>query len=305
MKKIEKVSLIGLGAIGAAYAGKFYEKNPECLKIIADQKRMDRMKQGVVINDKTYHFHCVLPEEECEPADLLLIAVKFHHLEQAIQDIKNHVGPNTIILSLLNGISSEEIIGKVYGMDKMLYSMCMGIDALRENDKVSYSNLGKVYFGEKHNTSFSPKVKKVKEVFDEVGIEYIIPENMWDTLWWKFMINVGINQTSAVLKAPYGVFLSIKEAGELMESAMQEVIHISEKMGVRLKEEQIREFYDVIRKMSPHNKTSMLQDMEAHRKTEVEMFGGTVCELGKKYGVPTPINETLYRLIRVLEQKNK
>lgn len=303
MKKIEKVSLIGLGAIGSVYASKFYDKDPESITIIANKERKEKMKQGVLINNKTYYFNCVLPEEECEPADLVLIAVKFHHLEQTIKDIRNHVGSNTIILSLLNGISSEEIIGNVYGMDKMLYSMCMAIDALREDGKVSYTNLGQIYYGEKENKTLSPKVKAVKEAFDEVGIETVIPENMWEKLWWKFMINVGANQVSAVLTTPYGELRSMKETKELMASAMKEVIAVAKEEGVNLREEQITEFFKVLQQLSPENKTSMLQDIEAHRKTEVEIFAGSVCELGRKHGISTPVNETLYRMIRTLEQK--
>lgn len=302
MKKPEKIALIGLGAIGAAYAARIYDRDPHSIRIVADARRAGQIEKGITVNNKVYRFSCVSPQAESGPADLVLVAVKFHQLGQAIADIKKQVGPETVIASLMNGISSEEIIGRVYGMDKMLYAMCNGIDAVREADKVSYTSFGKVYFGEKSNTVLSERVRAVKELFERCGIPYVIPDNMPDTLWYKFMINVGINQCSAVLKAPYGVFLDVKEAGELMESAMLEVVTLAEKVGVRLEREQIAGFYPIIRTLSPQGKTSMLQDVEAKRKTEVEMLGGEVCELGKKYGVPTPVNETLFRQIRTIEQ---
>lgn len=115
MKKIQKVSLIGLGAIGAAYAGKFYDKDPESIKIIADRERVEKLKKGLVINDKLYNFRCVLPEEEGEPADLILVAVKFHHLEQTIN--VNCIAPGFIatdrLKSRLDSAGSEKYLRNV------------------------------------------------------------------------------------------------------------------------------------------------------------------------------------------------
>lgn len=306
MKKIKNISMIGVGAIGAAYASRLYGMDPGCIKIITDSKRRERyLEDGFIINDKTYNFNYVLPEEKCEPADLVMIAVKYHNLEQAIDDIKEHVGPDTIILSLLNGISSEEIVGARYGMDKMLYSLCVSIDAVRIKNKIHFTNIGEIQFGEKENKIYSPKVESVKELFEMANIPYTIPENMLYALWWKFMINVGINQTSAILRAPYGVFLNIEEAYDLMESTMKEVVELSKKVGVNLDEDGIQKFREILKAMSPEGKTSMLQDIEAGRKTEVEMFGGTVCELGRKYKVPTPINEALFKTIRTIEKMSQ
>lgn len=306
MKRLERISMIGLGAIGAAYGSKLYDMDPECLRVIVSKERAERYsKNGFIINNKTYNFSYVLPEEDSGPADLILVAVKYHDLPQAIEDIKNHVGPDTIIVSLMNGILSEEIIGKEYGMERMLYAMCLAIDAVREGNNIKLSSFGEIHFGEKKNTVYSSKVLAVKELFERAGINYEIPEDMLRTLWWKFMINTGINQTSAVLRAPYGVFCQVKEAYDFMVSTMEEVLQLSEKMGISLNEEDIARFGEVLKKLAPDGKTSMLQDIEAGRKTEVEMLSGTVCELGRKYGVSTPVNEALFRMIRTLEYMGK
>ncbi|RYM05810.1 2-dehydropantoate 2-reductase [Sporolactobacillus sp. THM7-7] len=302
MSTIEKISLIGMGAIGCAYGHKLYDLAPEKLRVIADAERIKRYrKNGFVINGKPYDFQYVSPEEKVEPADLIIMAVKFNQLQQAISDIRNHVGEKTIILSLLNGISSEEIIGEAYGMDKILYALCNGIDANREGTHVDFSTYGVVVFGEKTNTEYTPKVRAVKELFERTGIQYKIPENMIRALWFKFMVNVGINQASAVTRGKYGAFQTSETARELMKSAMREVIRISVKAGINLNEGDIEYQLGVIEKMNPQGRTSMLQDIESGRKTEVDMFSGTVCQLGKKYGVPTPVNQTLYRIIKTIE----
>ena len=142
----------------------------------------------------------------------------------------------------------------------------------------------------------------MKELFEKADIPYNIPEDMLHELWWKFMVNVGINQISAVLKAPYGVFQKVKDAEELMKTASNEVIQLSCKAGINLKADAINEFIKVLSKLAPEGKTSMLQDIEAGRKTEVDIFSGTVIELGKKYGVATPVNNMLYKMIKTMEQ---
>lgn len=305
-RTINKVYISGLGAIGSSYAAKLYETDPELVTVIADRKRIERYcEQGVQVNGKSYPFRYLEQEITGETADLILIAVKQHQLDESIRAIRNFVGEKTIILSLLNGISSEELVGKEFGMEKMLYSFVVGTDAVRKGTNTTFSKLGKIVFGEKNNSEYSEKVLLVKDLFERTGIPYEIPVNMLKELWWKFMMNVGINQVSALLKAPYGVFQKNGDARELMEMASMEVIRISEKAGIHLSAEDLQNSIKVINTLAPDGKTSMLQDVEAGRKTEVEIFAGTVVKLGREYGVATPVNEFLLKAIRTMEQFNK
>ena len=302
MSNIKDIYVSGLGAIGSTYAGKLFDMDPGCVTVIASEERIRRYEErGVIINGKPYPFNYIRPGEGNATADLIIIAVKQHHLEQSISDISRFTGSNTIIMSLLNGISSEEIIGRTYGMDKMLYAFCVGTDSVREGTAVNYSNIGRIIFGEKTNKELSGKVSAVKELFEKAGIPHAVPEYMIREQWWKFMMNVGINQVSAILKAPYGVFQKVKEARDLMLMASKEVILISEKAGINLNEEDIKKYMSIIDTLAPEGKTSMLQDVEALRKTEVEIFAGTVMELGIKHGVETTVNNTLYKMIKTLE----
>jgi len=303
VEKIQKVYLIGLGAIGSAYAAKMEEAEPGLVKVIVDQKRYAAYRQQPVsVNGVPYRFALVTPEAAAEKADLLLIAVKGYDLAEAIQAIKPFVGKETIILSLLNGITSEEELGRVYGPEKLLYSFVVATDATREGRTTRYSTLGRIVFGERENKVYSAKVQKVKELFDRTGVPYEIPGDMLRELWWKFMMNVGVNQVSAVLKAPYGVFQRVQAARDLMAMACREVIRIAGQRGINLTEDDIDLCLRTIDQLAPEGKTSMLQDVEAGRRTEVESFAGTVTALGEKYGVATPVNACLKLMITTLEQ---
>ncbi|NLY90893.1 MAG: ketopantoate reductase family protein [Firmicutes bacterium] len=303
MGTIRRVYLIGLGAIGSAYAAKMAEVEPGLVKVIVDAKRRAAyQQQAVMVNGVPYRFPLVTPEEAVEKADLILIAVKGYHLAEAALAIKPFVGEGTIILSLLNGITSEEELGRLYGPEKLLYSFVVATDATREGRATRYSTLGRIVFGERENKVYSSKVQMVKELFDRTGVPYEIPGDMLRELWWKFLLNVGVNQVSAVLRAPYGAFHKVEEVRALTAMACREVVQIARRIGINLKEDDIAGCLRVIDGLAPEGKTSMLQDVEAGRKTEVESFAGAVVALGEKYGVPTPVNACLKLMITAIER---
>ncbi|MBP7175744.1 MAG: ketopantoate reductase family protein [Thermoclostridium sp.] len=303
MSKIKRVYLIGLGAIGGMIACRLQEHGHCELKIIVDdQRRKKYMEQGVTINGKACCFDFLSPDEADETADLIILAVKNHHLDAAIKQIRPFVGQNTHILSLLNGIDSEMVIGREFGIEKLLYSFIVATDAVRIGTNIQYSNIGKIFFGEKGMSTPSSRVEMIRSLFESADIPCEIPKDILRELWWKFMMNVGVNQTSAILKAPYGVYARSQTARDLMRDACLEVVQVAQKAGIALVEADIDTCYTILANLSADKKTSMLQDVEACRKTEVEAFSGTVIRLGQEYGVQTPVNQVLNQMIRVIEE---
>lgn len=302
---IKRVSIIGLGALGILFGHHLSKKMPkEDLRIIADQERIQRYEtDNVYCNGERCQFHYVTPEEFCDPADLLIFTVKFSGLKNAIQAVKHHVGEDTIILSALNGITSEAIIGDTYGMEKVLYSVAQGMDAVKVGNELTYDHMGMICFGDRESGLLSDKAKSVAAFFDEVGFPYEIDLQMVKRQWGKFMLNVGVNQTVAVYKRNYGEIQKEGPARDTMISAMREVIALSEKEGVHLTEDDLHYWLHVLGTLSPEGKPSMAQDIEANRHSEVELFAGTVLERGKKYGVPTPVNKELYDRIQTMESQ--
>lgn len=303
MKEIKNIAILGAGAMGASYASMFFDSPEFSTVVVAREPRYGRLKtEGLTVNRKRYSIPVVHPDEAVPPADLIIVALKCHNLPDAVHDLANLVGDETIIISVMNGLDSEEYLGAVYGMDKVLYAIAVGIDALREGNSVVYTTSGKIFFGEADNSDVSEKVRRVQDAFDRAGLKYETPSDMIRMLWWKLMINVGINQASAVMRAPYGVFQSSPEARALVDTLMREVVVIAERIGVNLVERDLGDWNAVLKTLSPKGKTSMLQDIEAGRKTEVEVFAGKVVELGRKHGIPTPVNQTFLSVIHVLEQ---
>lgn len=289
--------------MGSFYAAKFFERDPESVFLLAGGERFDRLKQhGLVVNDT--HYPCAVrnPEDPGEPADLVLVTVKYQHLPQAAREMANVVGEKTLILSAMNGIDSEEILAGHYGWERVLYGVALGIDAQRSENRVSYTKEGVLYWGRAENTPPDPKVEEVGNLLDAAGIPNETPGDMLRVLWWKYMINCGANQVSAMLRVPYGALQRIEESRLLMESAMAEVVDLAAAVGVDLRREDMDTWYSVLDSLSPEGRTSMCQDIEAGRKTEVEMFAGKVLELAGEHGISVPANRFLFQAVRSLEK---
>jgi 2-dehydropantoate 2-reductase len=302
MPPITSIAIVGAGAMGGAYAA-MLDAVPEFETVfVARGARAARLaREGLIVNDRPLNLPVVRPGQATAPVDLIMVALKHHHLEEALPDMAPFIGAQTAIISIMNGLESEETIGARYGKDKVLPAIAVGIDALREGNRISHRSPGRLIFGEAENRIISPRVRRVQETFTRAGVPHETPEDMRRTLWWKFMINVGMNQASAVTGATYGVFRTSKDVRALMQALMEEVITLAGAYNVNLSAQDIEDWLAILPDLAPDGKTSMLQDMEAGRPTEVDIFGGKVVSLGRERGIPTPVNAALLNIIRVLE----
>ncbi|MCL6572980.1 MAG: ketopantoate reductase family protein [Bacillus sp. (in: Bacteria)] len=301
--EIKKVSIIGLGALGILFGHHLSKKMPYAdLRIIADRDRIKRYEnEHVYCNGERSKFTYMTPEQLCEPADLIIITVKYDGLTDAIQAIHKHVGENTIILSALNGITSEVVIGQVYEIDKILYCVAQGMDAVKVGNQLSYDHMGLLCFGEREPGIISETVQRVAAFFEKMEVPYEVDTNMVKRQWGKFMLNVGVNQTVAVYESNYGKVQSEGQARDMMLAAMREVIALSEKEGIFLTEADLDYWLSILATLNPDGKPSLAQDVEANRHSEVELFAGTVLEIAEKHRVSTPVNKKLYDRIKIME----
>jgi 2-dehydropantoate 2-reductase len=303
MREIKTVAVIGLGALGTMFGHHLSKRmGKEDLRIIADKERMERYRrEKVYSNGEECNFAYAAPEETTGPADLILIAVKYLQLNDALCAIKNQVGQNTLILSLLNGITSEGIIGNAYGADKVIYCVAQGMDAVKVGNLLTYKNMGRLCIGPLDGGPFPEKVQRVKSFFERVDFPYEVDEHMQKRMWGKFMLNVGVNQTVAVFGPCYGDIQQEGTQRDTMIAAMREVIALSGLEGVFLTEEDLQYWLRILGTLDPNGKPSMRQDVEARRFSEVALFSGAVLELSKKHGIYTPVNQMLHDAILAVE----
>ena len=254
---MRKILICGLGAVGLTYAVKF--KNGSELKILVDEERYKRYTQNKpVFNGVEQMFDYILPSDKSFQPDLIIIAVKAQGLESAIENIKNFVHKDVIIISLLNGISSEEKIQEIYPNAKVLKSYFIGHSAVRKGNSVTQDGVGEIVV---------EKSSKLKEIFDEFKINYKMPDDINYSMWLKYTMNLFSNQVSAILNMNFGELKRNSAFIDFAQKIIAEVRLVAEKKGVQNLENLEKDALDFLQKMCDEGKTSMLQDVLAGRKT--------------------------------------
>ena len=301
MKPIESSALIGLGALGILFGWPMQRHTPAgrfC--VIADAPRIARYQaEPALFNGERCDFRYCTPEQGA-PADLVLVAVKATALEAAARQIRPFVGPDTVIISVLNGITSEETLERLYP-GRLLWSVALGMDATRTGRTLACKNPGLIQLGERDG-SITPRLQAAAEYLAGCGIRVEVCTDILYKQWHKLMMNDGLNQAAAVYGLTYGGLRSPGPAQDAMMQAMHEVVTLAGREGVPLPADAPETW---LRGMMPafaaDAMPSMRQDVLARRPTEVEQFAGVICRLGKKHGVPTPVNDFFYARIREIE----
>lgn len=305
MNEIKKVLVCGIGAIGSIYADKIEKYSPENLRVLVDETRFERYKKNpTIFNDRILNFNYILPSATDFKADLIIIATKFDGLNDVIQNIKNFVKEDTVILSLLNGVTSEKIIAQTYGAEKLLYSYYIGHSAVRNGRHITHDGVNTIVFGS-DNVNDIKNENKVKIFFEKVEINYLIPKDIIHSLWLKYMLNVSANQTTAIFRMTFGEMFKNEKCMEFAINIMKEVQAIAKVQGVNNSETLIDEALESLKTMTPDGKTSMLQDIEAGRKTEVDMFAGTIIKMGLEHNIPTPYNKIIKEILEIIYRQQE
>lgn len=299
--EIQSVAIVGMGALGLMYGEHIQrEMGKGAVRFVMDSARCLRHRDEIYTVNGVRQDFGLVDCGEATPADLVIVATKYNGLESALDVMANLVGENTIIISVMNGISSEQIIAGRYGDKNLVYCVAIGMDAMRDGTDLWYTNKGKLQIGAL-KAEQGPALEALAGFFDSIRMPYSVERDILRALWGKFLLNVGINQTCMVYGTTYEGALNTGEIFEAMSGAMHEVILIAQKEGVRLTEEDYRNYINILRTLKPDGYPSMRQDALAGRKSEVELFAGTVIRIAAKHGVPVPVNEFYYKKIRGME----
>lgn len=298
--KIKTVALLGAGAVGAYFIWGLSEKMGDNFCVVAKGARKERLeKEGLIINGKQYALNVKEPDE-VKNVDLLLVSSKQDGLNEALDDIKGMVGEKTIVLSLLNGVKSEEIIGNAIGMEHILYSV-MRIASVRKGNEIIFDPeiTAGVFMGEKDCKEPTERVLAVQELFENAGIRNHFMEDIILDMWHKYASNIAQNLPQAILGLGFGAYKDSEHVHYIASQLWKEVAHVANAKGILFSEE-----LTLFAGGNMAARFSTLQDLDAKRHTEIDMFAGEMIRMGKEYGIATPYCEYTYHLIKALEEKN-
>ena len=289
------VVLLGAGAIGVLPAALLVKDPAVKLSVAADAARVARYREeGIFLNGDELPFSYSTPEE-LTGADLVLIATKMPALAEALENVAPAVTEKTVFLPLLNGISAYEVIKSRFPQNPVLKGFHLGHASVRIGNRISHDGVGTIYCGGE-----KPALEFAVNVLKSAGVDVEAPENFEVAMWQKFVLNVGINQTQAFYRADYGTVQKDPKMLRFVWDLMEEAVAVGRACGVELGDEVIDSAMMVVCKMPSAVKTSMLQDVEAGRKTEVDAFAGTVCCLAEKFGIDVPKNRSVLQKMKGL-----
>ena len=300
--KIQSVAVLGAGAVGSYVIWGLSERKDIKLGVIAEDERAGRLKKGCRINDVTYHPDVWTPQE-AHGVDLLIVCLKYGALPGALESIRAIVGENTIVMSLMNGVDSEDIIAEAIGASHMIYSV-IKVASHKEDDGyyfVPETTIG-IIFGELQAPYDSERVQAIEALFADTGIHYRSTEFAREEMWSKFRLNVCNNLPQAILGAGVGCYTDSEHMTAISDGLRRELEAVAAAKGIDMSKIEASSKHGSPVRASA--KFSTLQDIEAGRHTEIDMFSGALMRMGKELGIPTPYNEYTYHMIKALEEKN-
>ena len=310
MKPIENVAIVGFGSLGAMYAACFgAAMGPERVFVVADAARTERYRaEAATFNGEPVRVTYLTYEEAAEraavqPFDVVLYAVKYGALPEAIEQSSPLVSLDTAVISVLNGITSEEVLAERFGWDRVLLCIAQQMDSRKVGAVVTAGCVGVMALGvrDPEDAAQRANLARVTEWLAAVEQPFIVPADIQHQLWGKLICNVGVNQACAVYDCCFNGIHVPGEAREAMIAAMGEVAAVGRACGIALTDDDVAYWLDIIDHLNPAGMPSLRQDVLARRPTEVELFSGTINRLGAAHGIPTPQNERFYAAIKELE----
>ena len=300
--EIKTVAVLGAGAVGSYVIWGLSRRKDIRLGVIAEGERAERMKKGCLINGTVYHPEVWTPQDARE-TDLLIVALKYGALPAALEGIRMITGENTTVMSLMNGVDSEELISEKIGASHVLHSLIKIASHKEENGYYfnPETTIG-IIFGELTAPYQSERVQAVESLFKDTGLHYRVTEHIREEIWSKFRLNVCNNLPQAILGAGVGCYQDSVHMKQISEGLRRELEVVAAAKGIDISQADSSSSHGSA--VPPSARYSTLQDLDAGRHTEIDMFSGALVRMGRELGIPTPYNEYTWHMIKALEEKN-
>ena len=305
-----KIVMLGAGALGSTIGGTLAMGGNDVHFVDMWQEHVDLInKDGLhMTNEKEDWYVRVDARTTADTigeADLVIVLVKSFATKQAVEQLKqtNVIGKNTLVMSLQNGLGNEETIASVIGSENVISGKTYGGGRLIQAGSISAGVQGKwTYIGEL-NGEITDRIQTVCNVFNDAGLLCEVSDNIKGLIWDKLLINVAAGALCGITRLPYGPLYEEDYIKDVAVAAIQEGIQVAKAAGVVLKSEDPQYPWVAASEGLPGTfKTSILQSLELKRPTEIDFINGSIVEWGKKYGIATPVNQTLVACVKGIEK---
>jgi 2-dehydropantoate 2-reductase len=302
-----RVAVVGAGAMGCLYGGHLAEAGVGVTLVDIWREHVDAINgNGLhitgVSGDRLVHVSATTDPETVGEIDLVLMFVKSYDTAQAMRGSKPLIGDDTYVLTLQNGLGNLEAITEAVGAGRVLGGTTSHGSTLVCPGEIRHAGVGPTVIGALDRGSRS-MVEKVAEIFNDAGLQTRVSGDVRSDIWGKLLVNLGINALTALTGLRNGQLLDVPELRRLMRLAVEEGMRVAEADGVYLGPlNHVAHVYEVA-EATGTNRSSMLQDVDRGRRTEIDALNGAVVRLGEKLGVETSVNRALTALVKGLEHR--
>jgi 2-dehydropantoate 2-reductase len=304
-----KIAIFGTGAVGGYFGGRLAQAGHDVTFIARDAHLQAIKSKGLKVNSIKGDFSIHPAQATDRPesigtAELILCGVKSWQVAEIADQLKPLIGPDTIIITLQNGVESHKILSDAIGTKHVLPGMCQLISLVEGPGSISHKGIDPYLSIGELDCSSSQRLAEISNVFSQVeGVTLNISRDILKELWLKFMIIAPWSGLGAVTRAPVGVFRSLPETRELLQQSIQEVYSVGKAHGVDLPENAVDKTIDFIDNVPAAGTASMQRDVIAGKPSELHEQCGAVVRLGKEKGVRTPVNRYIYHSLLPLEHR--
>jgi 2-dehydropantoate 2-reductase len=302
-----KIVVVGSGSIGSLY-GAFLSRfeNTEVILVGRNPHVSAIQSKGLkikgILGNHIFKLKAMKDASEVDKADLVIVTTKTYDTLTAAQSAKHLIDTGASVLLIQNGLGTEELVAKQLNTTKVLRATtCMG--ALRTSPGVvTATGRGLTEIGSRYPENYE-LVEKLSRMLKAVGFDVRTSKNIEGVVWTKTLVNCGINPVGALTGLSNGEVYRNKALRGLIVRLVKEAVQVVEALGIELTTEDPVRYALGTAKATGDNINSMLQDLQAGKRTEIDAITGEVIRLAKQLGIETPSSNAVYALVKALESK--
>jgi 2-dehydropantoate 2-reductase len=292
-----RVVVFGAGSLGSLVGGLLTRRHD--VTLVGRQPHIQAIEEsGLVIAgvvEAVVVPHAVESVKDLQQADMVVITVKSYDTSAALEAVRPLVKEGTLVVSLQNGLNNAELFTMAYPGKAVIGVTSLGATKSGPG-RVFYAGEGDTYFGVWKGDK--TVAEKVVEVFNSIGLDSYATEDITAEVWAKAIINAAINPLTAIARCKNGRILKDESLLKVAEMACREGESVARASRVDLGVEDMFDRVKLVLRKTSENKSSMLQDVERRKRTEIDEISGEIVRRAEAAGVDTPVNLTLWLLVR-------
>jgi len=300
-----KTVIIGVGAMGSLFGGLLALSGENVLLVDLGKEKIESIRRkGLMIEEhgKTVNVsvNAVTDVTSVGKAELVIYFVKTYQTEKAVSDSLALQKENTIFLTLQNGLGNEQLICKAVDQKKVMLGVTGQGATVLGPGHIRHAGWGKTFIGEMDHR-ITDRALHIAQMFSRAGIETEASSNIHDLVWDKLLANVGINGLTALTGLKNGQLLDYPETLRMIDVLVSEAAKVARRKGVRIEGDPVEKVKMII-EATRENRSSMGQDFDHKRKTEIDAINGAVVREAQRLGITVPCNQMITDLIKVIEK---